>query len=68
MEKNVGGFDKIVRIILGVAIIIAGIVFNSWWGLIGIIPLATGLFGRCGLYCPLGINTCKIDPNNNKDK
>ena len=31
MEKNVGGFDKIVRIILGVAIIIAGIVFNSWW-------------------------------------
>ncbi len=68
MEKNVGGFDKIVRIILGVAIIIAGIVFNSWWGLIGIIPLATGLFGRCCLYCPLGINTCKIDQNNNKDK
>ncbi len=64
MEKNVGGIDKIIRIVLGAAIIIAGIVFNSWWGLVGLIPLATGFLGRCGLYCPLSINTCKIDPNN----
>ncbi|HPN38208.1 MAG TPA: DUF2892 domain-containing protein [Melioribacteraceae bacterium] len=68
MEKNVGGIDKIVRIILGVIIILLGIIFNSWWGAIGIIPLLTGLFGRCGLYCPLGINTCNIKEHNTQNK
>ncbi len=60
MEKNVGGIDKVVRIILGVVILLAGIIFNSWWGIVGLVPLATGLFGRCGLYTVLGINTCPI--------
>lgn len=60
MEKNVGGIDKVVRIILGLAILVAGIIYNSWWGLIGLVPLGTGVFSRCGLYTVLGINTCPL--------
>ena len=59
MKKNVGKIDKTIRIILGVIIGAAGVYFNTWWGLIGLIPLLTGIFGTCGLYLPLGINTCK---------
>ena len=59
MKKNVGGIDKTVRIAAGVVIIILGIVYNSWWGLIGLIPLATGLINSCPLYMPFGISTCK---------
>ena len=60
MKTNVGGIDKIIRIIVGLAIIIyVGLVLHSWFGLIGIIPLMTGLFSRCGLYYPFGVSTCK---------
>ena len=62
MKKNVGTTDKIVRVIVGVLIILLGLYFKSWWGVIGIIPLATGLIGYCTLYNLLGINTCKIEP------
>ena len=59
MNVNVGKVDKVIRIILGLAIIIVvGLVMKSWWGLIGILPLATGLAGRCGLYNIFGISTC----------
>jgi hypothetical protein len=61
MLQNVGGADKIVRIILGLAIGIAGLLAQSWWGLIGIIPLATAIFGFCPAYLPFGIKTCKTD-------
>jgi hypothetical protein len=59
MKKNVGKVDKTIRIILGVLIGAAGVYFNTWWGLIGLIPLLTGIFGTCGLYIPFGISTCK---------
>lgn len=58
---NVGKTDKIVRIVIGVLIIAAGFVFNTWLGLIGIIPILTAVFGRCGLYYLLKINTAKSD-------
>lgn len=58
MKPNVGGADRIIRIVLGIAIIVTGVVIHSWWGLIGILPLATGLVRFCGLYPVLGINTC----------
>ena len=60
MEKNVGGIDKVVRIVLGLVIIGLGIYFKNWLGLIGVVVLLTGLIGWCGLYSLLGINTCKI--------
>jgi hypothetical protein len=69
MKPNEGRIDKIIRIILGLAIIIVvGFVMKSWWGLIGILPLATGLASRCGLYPLLGINTIKKEPDQPKDK
>lgn len=59
MKKNVGGTDKILRIVAGLLIIALGINFESWWGLIGIIPLFIALIGWCPAYLPFGINTCK---------
>ncbi|GAB4131048.1 MAG: hypothetical protein Fur0015_04890 [Ignavibacteriales bacterium] len=59
MKENVGGFDRIFRIILGIVVLILGYVYHSWWGLIGIVPLMTGLVNRCPLYMPFGISTCK---------
>lgn len=59
MKKNIGRNDKIARIILGILIITLGIVYNSWWGLIGVIPLATAFINFCPLYLPFGISTCK---------
>lgn len=58
MNKNVGKTDKVIRYILGAAIIIAGIYFKSWWGVIGIIPIVTAAISWCPLYSPLGIKTC----------
>jgi len=59
MNKNVGSVDKVIRLIIGVAIIGAGIVFKSWWGAIGIVPIFTALINWCPLYFPFGIKTCK---------
>ena len=56
--KNVGTVDKVIRIVLGLALI--ALVFvgpQTPWGWIGIIPLVTGLFGFCPLYSVLGMNT-----------
>lgn len=61
MKKNVGNIDKTIRIILGIAIGAAGIYFQSWWGLVGLIPLITGIAGTCGLYSAFGISTCKVE-------
>lgn len=59
MNKNVGGTDKTLRIIVGLLIILLGIISQSWWGLLGLIPLGTALVGRCPAYLPFGISTCK---------
>lgn len=60
MIKNVGGIDRIARIIIGILLIglaVAGII--GWWGFIGIVPLATALIRFCPLYPLLKINTNK---------
>jgi hypothetical protein len=49
----------VIRIVIGLAIIVVGVVAKSWWGLIGLLPLATGFIGRCCLYPLLKISTCK---------
>ncbi len=59
MIKNIGSVDRIIRIALGAAILIAGVVFKSWLGLIGLIPLATAAVGTCPVYLPFGISTAK---------
>lgn len=57
--KNVGGADRVVRIVVGVAIIAAGVAFKSWWGAVGVVPLLTGALGWCPAYLPFGVNTCR---------
>ncbi len=59
MKKNVGNTDKIIRIILGLVIVVLGFVYSSWWGLVGIIPLATAFMGFCPAYVPFKISTNK---------
>lgn len=64
MTRNIGGLDRAIRIIVGLALL-AGFFLNTrgewrWLYLIGIVPLATGLIGWCGLYTALGINTCGL--------
>ena len=59
MKYNVGSIDRLLRIIVGLLIAILGVMFDSWWGLIGLVPLATGLFQFCPLYWPLKISTIK---------
>ncbi len=61
MKANVGKADKVIRIILGVAIIGVGIYFKSWWGAIGIVPILTAAISWCPLYTPFGIKTCKTN-------
>lgn len=61
MKSNVGGIDKILRIVVGAALIaLAAMGQIGVWGYIGVVPLLTGLFNFCPVYPPLGINTCGI--------
>ena len=64
MKKNVGQIDRWIRIVLGV-VLLSLVVFLSggirWIGLIGLIPLITGLVGSCPIYSILGINTNKAE-------
>lgn len=61
MKSNVGGIDKILRILVGIALIGLTLVGSiGAWGWIGVVPLATGLFNFCPAYKLVGINTCKL--------
>jgi len=61
MKPNVGRLDKKIRIVAGITIIAAGAFFQSWWGAVGIVPLATALINWCPAYLPLKISTCKTE-------
>lgn len=63
-KNNVGGIDRILRIVLGLALLI-GFFLNAdasmrWLYLIGIIPLFTGIFGTCPLYSLFGFSSCPM--------
>jgi len=60
MKKNIGGIERILRIVAGLGIV--SLVFigpKTMWGYFGLIPLATGLIGWCPPYQLFGISTCK---------
>ncbi len=60
MKANVGSIDQAVRVIVGLALIVATLVGAiGLWGWIGILPLLTGSFRFCPAYIPFGISTCK---------
>ncbi len=59
MKSNVGGIDRILRIVVGLVLIAMTVMgMLPVWGWIGVVPLATGAIGWCALYPILGINTC----------
>jgi len=60
--KNVGQTDKMIRIILGIVLLSMFFFVEGnakYFGVLGIIPLYTGLTGKCALYKLFGINTKK---------
>lgn len=57
MTCNVGRTDRIARGILGIVIIGAGLYYQSWWGLVGLLPLVTAAVSWCPAYVPFKINT-----------
>jgi len=59
MTCNVGNTDRLLRLIAGGVIGGTGVYFHSWWGVIGVIPLATALFRFCPAYTLIGLNTGK---------
>lgn len=60
MKTNVGGMDRILRVVAGVALIGWAALFQGpVWAYIGVLPLLTGVVRWCPAYNLLGINTCK---------
>lgn len=59
MKKNVGAVDKLIRIVLRLVIVTFGIYNQSWWGLIGIVPLLTAFIRWCPAHNLPGISTDK---------
>ncbi len=62
MKVNVGGIDRILRILVGIVLItltVRGTI--GAWGWIGVVALATGLFRFCPAYTVLGVKTCKTE-------
>jgi len=60
MKHNLGTADRIVRAVLGLAAGAAGLYYQSWFGLIGLVFLGTALIGWCPAYLPFGLSTCRI--------
>lgn len=61
MKINMGTLDRILRIAAGLVLIaLAATGTVGWWGWLGVVPLATGLFRFCPAYALLGVNTCPL--------
>ncbi len=61
MNANVGTVDRVLRIVVGLALIaLAAVGKIGWWGYIGAVPVLTGLLRLCPLYTILGIRTCPM--------
>ncbi|MDO8317794.1 DUF2892 domain-containing protein [Rhodoferax sp.] len=61
MKSNVGGIDRILRIVIGLVLI--GLTLTGTigvWGWLGVVPLATGAIGWCPPYAIFGWNTCAM--------
>ncbi len=62
MEANVGGADRVARIVVGIALVSLFFLLEGnarWWGLVGVVLIATGLLRWCPAYIPFGIKTCR---------
>lgn len=67
MERNIGDIERVVRVVAGLGLL--SLVFvgpQTLWGLLGIVPILTGLSGWCPPYSLLGINTCHMKKANTR--
>ncbi|MFO1380797.1 MAG: DUF2892 domain-containing protein [Chitinivorax sp.] len=61
MQRNIGNVERIIRIAAGLGILSLTVIGpQTPWGLLGLVPLATGALGWCPPYAIFGINTCKL--------
>jgi len=63
MKANVGGVDKVLRIVVGLGLLSLVLILDGsarWWGLAGLVPLLTGLVNFCPIYSLLGFNSCPL--------
>jgi hypothetical protein len=61
MKTNVGTIDRALRVVAGLTLLaLFALGWIGAWGLVGIVPLATGLLGFCPLYSALGLRTCPV--------
>ena len=61
MTKNVGNVERVIRVLAGLGILSLLFILEGnarWWGLVGLVPIATGALGYCPPYAWLGISTC----------
>lgn len=61
MKINEGKADRILRVVIGLALIAAAATGSiGAWGYLGVVAVATGLMGSCPLYSLLGLSTCPV--------
>jgi hypothetical protein len=63
MAANVGGIDRTLRIVVGIAVLALFFVLEGnarYWALLGFVPLLTGIFRYCPAYSLIGVNTCPM--------
>jgi hypothetical protein len=63
MTTNVGGIDRVLRIVVGIAVLALFFVLEGsarYWALVGLVPLFTGLLRTCPVYSIIGVNTCPM--------
>jgi len=58
MKSNVGGIDRIFRIVVGLGLVAWAAMGGPVWAWIGVVPIATGALGWCPAYLPFGLSTC----------
>jgi hypothetical protein len=61
MTTNMGQIDRIVRAVVGAAVVIWGLMAGNWLGVIGLVLLGTAAVGWCPAYLPFGISTRKTE-------
>ncbi len=64
MNINVGKYERVIRVVAGLAVIAWGVYAKNWWGAIGVVPMLTGLIGWCPPYAMFGISTCSTKKGN----
>jgi hypothetical protein len=61
MHKNVGNFDRALRVAFGFALLSLFFLLEGnlrWLAIIGFVPLITATLGTCPMYTVIGLNTC----------